>query len=106
MSPFAIASKLSIHFMEILRKEFVYGFGEWATDQCFPNKILFSDIAHFWLNGYANKQDSRIWCDDNSEAIVKPPLRYAVRAEGVCGPYFITMKAAITLQPMENVIEP
>ena len=38
-------------------------FGEWAegiiaADNEFPNKILFSDEAHFWLNGYVSKQIS------------------------------------------------
>ena len=25
------------------------------------NKIVFSDEAHFWLNGYVNKQNYRFW---------------------------------------------
>ncbi|GFT73403.1 uncharacterized protein TNCV_150081 [Trichonephila clavipes] len=27
----------------------------------FQKRILFSDEAHFWLNGYVNKQNCRIW---------------------------------------------
>ncbi|GFY10881.1 hypothetical protein TNCV_1124031 [Trichonephila clavipes] len=27
----------------------------------FHKRILFSDEAHFWLNGYVNKQNCRIW---------------------------------------------
>ncbi|GFS92006.1 transposase [Trichonephila clavipes] len=29
--------------------------------QNFHKRILFSDEAHFWLNGYVNKQNCRIW---------------------------------------------
>ncbi|GFW13056.1 putative transposable element [Trichonephila clavipes] len=28
---------------------------------CIFKRILFSDEAHFWLNGYVNKQNCRIW---------------------------------------------
>ncbi|GFV61564.1 hypothetical protein TNCV_4543961 [Trichonephila clavipes] len=34
----------------------------------FHKRILFSDEAHFWLNGYVNKQNCRIWSE------VNPPL--------------------------------
>ncbi|QQP40003.1 Transposable element Tc3 transposase [Caligus rogercresseyi] len=30
----------------------------------FYRKIVFSDEAHFWLNGYVNKQNCRIWSDE------------------------------------------
>ena len=29
------------------------------------NKIVFSDEAHFWLNGYVNKQNYRFWDTEN-----------------------------------------
>ncbi|GFV52064.1 putative transposable element [Trichonephila clavipes] len=31
----------------------------------FHKRILFSDEAHFWLNGYVNKQNCRIWSEAN-----------------------------------------
>ncbi|GFY20075.1 hypothetical protein TNCV_2147681 [Trichonephila clavipes] len=31
----------------------------------FHKRILFSDEAHFWLNGYVNKQHCRIWSEAN-----------------------------------------
>ncbi|GFX52111.1 hypothetical protein TNCV_981481 [Trichonephila clavipes] len=37
-------------------------------------RILFSDEAHFWLNGYVNKQNCRIWSKANPEAYVETPL--------------------------------
>ncbi|GFX73830.1 putative transposable element [Trichonephila clavipes] len=39
----------------------------------FHKRILFSDEAHFWLNGYVNKQNYRIW----SEANPQVPQRYS-----------------------------
>ncbi|GFT06670.1 tc3a_0 protein [Trichonephila clavipes] len=41
----------------------------------FENKrILFSDEAHFWLNGYVNKQNCRIWSEANPQVYVEAPL--------------------------------
>ncbi|GFV28045.1 putative transposase [Trichonephila clavipes] len=31
----------------------------------FHKRILFSDEAHFWLNGYVNQQNCRIWSEAN-----------------------------------------
>ncbi|GFW50352.1 hypothetical protein TNCV_2886581 [Trichonephila clavipes] len=43
-------------------------FVEWAQNEIavvpgFHKRILFSDKAHFWLNGYVNKQNCRIWSE-------------------------------------------
>ncbi|GFV93520.1 transposase [Trichonephila clavipes] len=48
------------------RRKFV----EWAQNKMavvpdFHKRILFSDEAHFWLNGYVNKQNCRIWSEAN-----------------------------------------
>ncbi|GFW39995.1 putative transposable element [Trichonephila clavipes] len=58
-------------------------------------RILLSDEAHFWLNGYANKQNRRIWSEANSQVYVKTPLHpekltvwCALWAGGIIGPYF------------------
>ncbi|GFY35777.1 DDE_3 domain-containing protein [Trichonephila clavipes] len=32
------------------------------------------DEAHFWLNGYVNKQNCRIWSEANPQVYVKTPL--------------------------------
>ncbi|GFW61321.1 putative transposable element [Trichonephila clavipes] len=54
-------------------------FGEWAQNEIavvpdFHKRILFSDEAHFWLNGYVNKQNCRIWSEDNPQVYVETPL--------------------------------
>ncbi|GFV47800.1 hypothetical protein TNCV_3383301 [Trichonephila clavipes] len=36
----------------------------------FHKRILFSDEAHFWLNGYVNKQNCRIWSEANPQVYV------------------------------------
>ncbi|GFY10840.1 aldose 1-epimerase [Trichonephila clavipes] len=38
------------------------------------HRILFSDEAHFWLNGYVNKQNCRIWSEANPQVYVETPL--------------------------------
>ncbi|GFU42925.1 b-cell receptor CD22 [Trichonephila clavipes] len=54
-------------------------FVEWAQNEIavvpdFHKRILFSDEAHFWLNGYVNKQNCRIWSEVNPQVYVETPL--------------------------------
>ncbi|GFY04672.1 transposable element Tc3 transposase [Trichonephila clavipes] len=75
-------------------------FVEWAQNEIavvpdFHKRILFSEEAHFWLNGYVNKQNSRIWSEANPQVYVETPLHpekltvwCAVWAGGIIGPYF------------------
>ncbi|GFU61023.1 uncharacterized protein TNCV_4436531 [Trichonephila clavipes] len=54
-------------------------FVEWAQNEIavvpdFHKRILFSDEAHFWLNGYVNKQNCRIWSEASPQVYVKTPL--------------------------------
>lgn len=65
---------------------------------CSPNlyrQILFSDEAHFWLNGYVNKQNCRIWSGENPKMIQQMPMHpekctvwCGLYAGGIIGPYF------------------
>ncbi|GFU46714.1 DUF4817 domain-containing protein [Trichonephila clavipes] len=61
----------------------------------FHKRILFSDEAHFWLNGYVNKQNCRIWSEANPQVYVKTPLHpekltvwCALWVGGIIGQYF------------------
>ncbi|GFW64565.1 hypothetical protein TNCV_3513871 [Trichonephila clavipes] len=54
-------------------------FVEWAQNEIavvpdFHKRILFSDEAHFWLNGYVNKQNCRICTEANPQVYVETPL--------------------------------
>ncbi|GFX26927.1 hypothetical protein TNCV_1840991 [Trichonephila clavipes] len=54
-------------------------FVEWAQNEMavvpdFHKRILFSDEAHFWLNGYVNKQNCPIWSEANPQVYVETPL--------------------------------
>lgn len=75
-------------------------FANWALEQLeadphFAEKIIFSDEAHFCLNGFVNKHNCRIWADENPQVIHESPL-YPEKvtvwcgfwAQGVIGPYF------------------
>ncbi|GFY27752.1 hypothetical protein TNCV_242181 [Trichonephila clavipes] len=41
----------------------------WTYIYVFPN-----DEAHFWSNGYVNKQNCRIWSEANPQVYVETPL--------------------------------
>ncbi|GFV14402.1 hypothetical protein TNCV_808341 [Trichonephila clavipes] len=67
---------MAFHFKyDPARRRFV----EWAQNEIavvpdFHKRILFSDEAHFWLNGYINKQNCRIWSEANPQVYVETPL--------------------------------
>ncbi|GFT54798.1 retrovirus-related Pol polyprotein from transposon TNT 1-94 [Trichonephila clavipes] len=67
---------VALHFKnDQARRKFV----EWAQNEIavvpdFHKRILFSDEAHFWLNGYVNKQNCRIWSEANPQVYVETPL--------------------------------
>ncbi|GFU64759.1 transposable element Tc3 transposase, partial [Trichonephila clavipes] len=75
-------------------------FVEWAQNEIavvpdFHKRILFSDEAHFWMNGYVNKQNCRIWNEANPQVYVETPLHpekltvwCALWAGGIIGQYF------------------
>lgn len=61
----------------------------------FPTKVVYSDEAHFYLNGTVNKQNCRIWATENPHAIHQQPLHDSKTtvwcgfwAGGVIGPFF------------------
>ncbi|GFT86479.1 uncharacterized protein TNCV_3259741 [Trichonephila clavipes] len=71
-APFGLAIHQNDHQA---RRRFV----EWAKNEIafvpdFHKRILFSDEAHFWLNGYVSKQNCRIWSEANPQVYVETPL--------------------------------
>ncbi|GFU69662.1 putative transposase [Trichonephila clavipes] len=88
---------VALHFKyDQARRRFI----EWAQNEIavvpdFHKRIWFSDEVHFWLNGYVNKQNYRIWSEANPKVYVETPLHpekltvwCALWAGGIIGPYF------------------
>ncbi|GFU88831.1 hypothetical protein TNCV_4445081 [Trichonephila clavipes] len=56
------------------------GFGDWESctfvsyDRLDEYLTMHADDAHFWLNGYVNKQNCRIWSEANPQVYVETPL--------------------------------
>ncbi|GFX59661.1 DUF4817 domain-containing protein [Trichonephila clavipes] len=76
----------------------------------FHSRILISDEAHFWLNGYVNKQNCRIWSEANPQVYVETPLhpeKLTVWCALWAGGILLQKRLkATTLQPMVIGIEP
>ncbi|XP_055308971.1 uncharacterized protein LOC129572881 [Sitodiplosis mosellana] len=78
------------------RRDFVeWVEGKEAADADFLKKVIFSDEAHFHLNGYVNRQNCRFWGSENpreTEEVSAHPARCTVWcglwAGGIIGPYF------------------
>ena len=54
-------------------------FSNWALSKLeenkeFYQKIIFSNEAHFWLNGFVNKQNIRYWSAKNPNVLLETPL--------------------------------
>ncbi|GFX06497.1 putative DD41D transposase [Trichonephila clavipes] len=90
----------STNFWKKMKKQGRRRFVEWAQNEIavvpdFHKQILVSNEAPFWLNGYVNKQNCRIWSEANPQVYVETPLHpekqtvwYAVWTGGIIGPYF------------------
>ncbi|GFT98383.1 transposable element Tc3 transposase [Trichonephila clavipes] len=82
---------VALHFKyDQARRRFV----EWAQNEIavvpdFHKLILFSDEAHFWLNGYVNKQKCRIWSEANPQVYVETPLHPEKLTSHVTTNFFI-----------------
>ena len=86
-------------------------FADWVLEQLevdanFGKKIIFSDEAHFWLNGFVNKQNCRIWGESNPQQIQQLPIYpekltvwCGLWSGGIIGPFFFKndAKAAVTV---------
>ncbi|GFV98973.1 uncharacterized protein TNCV_3390361 [Trichonephila clavipes] len=65
------------------------------NDRKYYSNVFICKKAHFWLNGYVNKQNCRIWSEANPQVYVETPLHpeklivwFALWAGGFIGPYF------------------
>ncbi|GFW20349.1 uncharacterized protein TNCV_3457871 [Trichonephila clavipes] len=75
-----------------------------------PKSNSYHDEAHFWLNGYVNKQKCRIWSEANPQVYVETPLYpekltvwCALWAGGIIGPYFFNNdEGQIGLHPSQT----
>ncbi|GFY36097.1 hypothetical protein TNCV_4844691 [Trichonephila clavipes] len=47
---------------------------DWSTGYGQLSVACAVDEAHFWLNGYVNKQSCRIWSEANPQVYVETPL--------------------------------
>ena len=84
-------------------------FTDWALEQLqadplFHRKIVFSDEAHFWLNGFVNNQNYRIWSDIIPEEILQTQLYSekctvwcGLHTGGLIGPYFFKNEAGVNV---------
>lgn len=72
-------------------------FVDWIKEQPddFSQKIIFPDEAHFEIGGYVNKQNCRIWSEENPRLTHQKTLHSkrvtvwcALWSRGVIGPYF------------------
>lgn len=65
------------------------------TDKIDTKKIIFSDEAHFWLDGYVNRQNYRIWGSQKPELVRTKPLHpkkltvwCGMTGNRIIGPFF------------------
>lgn len=97
LHPYKIHLVQELKFMDHRKRR---EFGLWARTKLaaqpeFYREIIFSDEAHFWLNGYVNKQNCRFWAENNPHEVLEKPLHpekltvwCGLHAGGVIGPYF------------------
>lgn len=73
-------------------------------------KIIFTDEAHFWLDGYVNRQNYRIWGTEKPELLRTKPLHpkkltvwCGLSAQGIIGPFFI--ETSITSESYNRMLK-
>lgn len=81
---------LRVSFCEWIREKV-------SVDEDFLSNVYFSDEAHFWLNGYVNSQNYRIWGTENPHQSVPKTLHserltiwVAVSEKRLVGPFYRT----------------
>ena len=76
MKPFKIqlVQELKLYGLSQRRIFYEWAPGKLATDPFLFRKIVFSDETHFWLNEYVNKQNCRLWSEDQPEDLQNVPM--------------------------------
>lgn len=74
------------------------------ADPDFLNRIIFSDEAHFHLNGAVNTQNCRVWTCEPPDNVLESPLHCpkvtawcAMTAGGIIGPFFFQKSDGTTV---------
>lgn len=75
------------------------------------NKIIFTDEAHFWLDGYVNSQNYRIWGSEKPEMPRTKPLHpkkvtvwAGITGSGLLGPIFFRERETVTAASYQKVL--
>ena len=85
------------------------------NDEIDPRKIWFTDEAHFYLDGYINRQNYRIWGSENPQMFRVKPLHpqkvtawIGISYDGYCGPYFFdeTINSERYVELLKNKVIP
>ncbi|GFW75137.1 hypothetical protein TNCV_448421 [Trichonephila clavipes] len=63
-----------ISFFFAFRLVGIVGKDVYIFSGCVIVRSNIGDEAHFWLNGYVNKQNCRIWSEANLQVYVETPL--------------------------------
>ncbi|GFV87544.1 uncharacterized protein TNCV_3281821 [Trichonephila clavipes] len=107
---------ISRQFWIILSPKYLFQDMEHNYEIIVLPSVLDNDEAHFWLNGYVNKQNCRIWSEANPQVNVETPLHpekltawCALWAGGIIGPYFfknneghnVTVNGCCDLTPLD-----
>ena len=76
----------------------------------FADKIIFSDEAHFHLDGFVNRQNCRIWGAENPRMIHEKQMHpqcvtvwCGFWAGGIIGPFFIKMITSFFFTRIEEM---
>lgn len=96
--PYKIQTRQLISESQVIRRfNFASEFCEMIDrEEVRMRDVIFSDEAHFWLNGYVNRQNYRIWGSEKPNFVNTKPLHpqkltvfCAVGYEEIFGPVFI-----------------
>ncbi|XP_032674693.1 uncharacterized protein LOC116845748 isoform X2 [Odontomachus brunneus] len=73
------------------------------------NQIIFSDEAHFWLNGYVNKQNCHFWGQESPQVSLSKPLHLQEvtvwAALSVKGVYIEFLESPITAENYKELLQ-